>query len=125
MPPGPVVQLYCVQDAEQATALHEQLEFRVSTSIFTSEEQTAVALARRLTTGATFVNRGTSTTSLRLPSVGRGRSTNAVATPTELVRALTVPAALLVDRRPYDDSRFVPGAGTLPASPRDGRTPAE
>jgi acyl-CoA reductase-like NAD-dependent aldehyde dehydrogenase len=115
------VQLYCVQDADQAVDLHEQLEFRVSTSIFTGDEAAAIALSKRLTTGATFVNRGTSTTSLRLPSVGRGRSTNAVATPTELVRALTVPAALLVDRRPYDDSRFVPGAGSLPASPRDGR----
>lgn len=123
-PPGPVVQVYCVHDADHAIALHEQLEYRVSTAIFAGDERHAADVSRQLSTGAVFVNRGTSTTSLRLPAVGRGRSTNAVVPPTELVRQLTVPQALLVDRRPYDETRFVPGAGALPAA-REPRSAAD
>ena len=122
MPPGPTIQVYCVNDLDHAVALHEQRSFRVSAALFTNDERAAAELSRRLTTGAVYVNRGTSTTSLRLPAVGRGRATNAAPTAVELVRVLSLPQALLYDRRPYDSSRFVPGAGSLPVAPENKRT---
>lgn len=118
-PPGPMVQVYCVADDDQMVDLHEQLAYRVSTAIFTGDEMAADVLARRVSTGAAYVNRGTSATSLRLPAVARGKSGNAVPSASELVRALSTPQALLVDRRAYDSSRFVPGAGPLPPSDDD------
>ncbi|MCB9683331.1 MAG: aldehyde dehydrogenase family protein [Alphaproteobacteria bacterium] len=120
-PPGPVLQVYCVNDIDHAVSVHQRLAYRVSTSLFTGDEGAASALAQRLDTGAVYVNRGTSATSLRLPAVGRGRSTNASPAAVELVRALSVPQALLYDRRPYDGSRFVPGAGALPGGAEDRR----
>ncbi|MCB9662779.1 MAG: aldehyde dehydrogenase family protein [Alphaproteobacteria bacterium] len=116
-PPGPMVQVYCVTDTDHMVSLHEQLASRVSAAIFTRDEGGAMELAQRLTTGAVYVNRGTSATSLRMPAVPRGRSTNGVPHGAELVRWLTSPQALLVDRRPFDGSRFVPGAGSLPTAP--------
>lgn len=116
-PPGPVVQVYCVQDVDQAVELHERQAFRVSTAVFTADDTQAERVASRLSTGAVYVNRGTSTLSLKLPAVGRGRASNGVPGAAELVRALSLPQALLFDRRPFDTTRFVPGAGKLPEAP--------
>jgi hypothetical protein len=71
------------------------------------------SLSTRLSTGCINVNRGTIGSSLRLPAVGRGRSSNGIPGDLDLLTFLTLPRATLVDPRPFDASRWVPGTGTI------------
>lgn len=109
-PPGPTLLLYRVADAEEAIALHNQLVYRVSTSVFTNPENPALPdLAARIKTGALNVNRATIGASLRLPSVGLGRASNGIPAGIDLLRFLSTPRAMLLERRPFDPTQVVPG----------------
>lgn len=114
-PVGPLVQVYCVEGWEEAAELHNRLAFRLSTSVFSQAEGPAVErFAQDLSSGCVNVNRGTIGSSLRLPAVGQGRSANGIPADIDLLRFLATPRATLVDRRPFDSSRWVPGTGPVP-----------
>ena len=114
-PVGPTVLVYCVDGWDQAVDLHNQMAFRLSTSVFTDSEGTrATSMSAALRTGCLNINRGTIGSSLRLPSVGQGRSANGIPADIDLLRFLATPSATLVDRRPFDASRWVPGTGPMP-----------
>ena len=76
-PPGPTLLVYRVRDWREAIALHNQVEARISTSLFTDRDNATLDEFReRLRTGALNINRGTIAASLRLPSIGLGTSSN-------------------------------------------------
>lgn len=109
-PPGPTLLLYRVEDWEEAVQLHNQLVYRLSTSLFTDAANPRTEkVASRLKTGSLNLNRGTIGASLRLPSVGLGRSSNGVPAGIDLLRFLSTPRATLAERRPFDPSQVVPG----------------
>jgi succinylglutamic semialdehyde dehydrogenase len=115
-PVGPIVLVYCVEGLDEAVDLHNRTAFRLSTSVFTAPDGgDAPALAAAIDTGCLNINRGTIGSSLRLPAVGQGRSANGIPADIDLLRFLATPRATLVDRRPFDSSRWVPGTGHLPA----------
>lgn len=109
-PPGPVVLVYRVDHWEDAVRLHNKLAFRPATSVFVEPEHDDLGeMVRRLRTGALNINRGTIGSSQRLPSAGLGRSSNGFSGGIDLLRFLTRPRAMLVERRPFDASHMVPG----------------
>ena len=109
-PPGPSLLVYKVGSWEEAVALHNQLVYRVSTSLFLAPESTYIdELANRLKTGSLNVNRGTIGASLRLPAVGLGRASNGIPAGIDLLRFLSTPRSTLVERRAFDPSQAVPG----------------
>lgn len=109
-PPGPTILVYRVNDWEEAAALHNQAAFRLATAVFTNPDNPILGELRdALRTGALNVNRGTIGTSLRLPSLGLGRSSNGVPAGLELMRVVTYPRSSLVESRPFDDTNLVPG----------------
>lgn len=118
-PVGPIVQMYCVDDAESGITLHNRCSARQATSVFTADLESAAALSSRLSTGCLNLNRGTIGSSLRLPAVGRGRASNGVTGDLDIMGFLATPQATLVDRRPFDASRWVPGTGPI-AKPAEG-----
>jgi succinylglutamic semialdehyde dehydrogenase len=109
-PPGPVLLLYRASTWEDAVALHNQAQFRLTASVFCSPNNPALPeLREALRTGAVNLNRGTIGQSLRLPAAALGRASNGVAGGIELLRVLTVPRASLVESRPFDAANLVPG----------------
>lgn len=109
-PPGPSLLVYKVASWEEAVALHNQLVYRVSTSLFLAPDNTYIdELANRLKTGSLNVNRGTIGASLRLPAVGLGRASNGIPAGIDLLRFLSTPRSTLVERRAFDPSQAVPG----------------
>ncbi len=112
--PGPTLRIGVVADVDEAVAVHNALSSRAVTAVFTRDEDAGLSLGRQLSTGGVLINRGPSPTSVRLPVVGRGATSSAFPAPLDLARALTSSVAWQVDHRPYDTSRMVPGAGSLP-----------
>lgn len=109
-PPGPTLLVYRASGWEEATALHNQLIYRVSTSLFTDPDNSLIdEISSRLKTGSLNINRGTIGASLRLPAVGLGRSSNGIPAGIDLLRFLSTPRSTLVERRPFDASQAVPG----------------
>lgn len=109
-PPGPTMLVYRVADWEEAVALHNQLVYRLSTSVFTNPDNERLdEIANRLRTGSLNINRGTIGASLRLPSVGLGRASNGLPAGIDLLRFLSTPRSTLVERRPFDATQTVPG----------------
>lgn len=109
-PPGPILMVYRVASWEEAVALHNKLQFRLSTSLFANPDHPKIdRIISRLKTGSLNVNRGTIGASLRLPAVGLGRSSNGVVGGLDLLRFLSTPRSVLVERRLFDPSQIVPG----------------
>jgi succinylglutamic semialdehyde dehydrogenase len=109
-PPGPLLMLYKVDSWEDAAKLHNKLLFRGSASVFVDPGHREIdEMTRRIRTGALNINRGTIGASQRLPAAGQGRAGNGLSSGVELLRFLTRPRALLVERRPFDPSHMVPG----------------
>lgn len=109
-PPGPTVLVYRVRSWEEAVALHNRLLYRVSTSLFISPDFADLPeLIGRLKSGSLNINRSTIGASLRLPSVGLGRSSNGIPGGIDLLRFLSTPRSTLVEHRPFDPSQAVPG----------------
>lgn len=109
-PPGPLLMVYAVDSWEEGVALHDQLAYRLSTSVFLAPDHPhRDEILVRLHTGCLNVNRGTLGTSMRLAPVGFGRSSNGLGADVDLVRFLAPWRATLVDRRPFDPGRRVPG----------------
>jgi acyl-CoA reductase-like NAD-dependent aldehyde dehydrogenase len=109
-PPGPLLMIYRVEDWEEAVELHNRAAFRLCASLFTRPDNPALPEVKdTLRTGALNLNRGTIGTSLRLPSMGLGRSSNGVAAGMELMRVVTYPRSSLVEARPFDPANLVPG----------------
>ncbi len=109
-PPGPSLLVYRVSSWEEAVALHNQLVYRVATSVFVRPDHGALdEILNRLKTGAVNLNRGTIGASLRLPSVGLGRSSNGLPGGIDLLRFLSTPRSTLVESRPFDPHQVVPG----------------
>jgi len=109
-PPGPQLLVYKVASWQEAAALHNQTAYRLATSVFTSFDSPYLSeLADRLRTGALNINRGTIGASLRLPTVGLGRSSNGVSGGLDLINALTAPRAMLVESRPFEGMPVLPG----------------
>lgn len=109
-PPGPILLVYKVKNWEEACALHNQAAFRLSTSVFTSPGNPLLPeLADRLRTGALNLNRGTIGASIRLPSVGLGRSSNGLSGGVELLDVLTHARSQLVEARPFEVVPRLPG----------------
>ncbi len=109
-PPGPTLLVYRVSGWREAASLHNQCVYRLATSLFTQFDNPALPeLRERLRTGALNINRGTIGASLRLPSVGLGRSTNGVAGGLELLHSLTHPRSQLVESRAFDGMPVLPG----------------
>ncbi len=109
-PPGPLLMVYRVEDWEEGVRLHNRMEFRVATSIFADPDHPEIGeMARRLRTGALNLNRGTIGASQRLPAAGMGRSSNGIPGGIDLLRFLSRPRAMLVERRPFDGTHVVPG----------------
>ncbi len=111
-PPGPTMLLYRVSDWQEAVHLHNQALYRLCASVFTKLDNPHLGeIKEGLRTGALNINRSTIGTSLRLPSVGLGRSGNGVVGGMEMLRVLTYPRAGITDSRPFDASHLVPGVG--------------
>ncbi len=109
-PPGPLLLVYKVANWQEAAALHNQTAYRLSTSIFTRYDSPVLAeLADRIRTGSLNINRGTIGASLRLPTVGLGRSSNGIPSGLELMHALTAPRSMLVEAREFDGMPVLPG----------------
>lgn len=109
-PPGPTLLLYRVPGWEDAVALHNELKYRLSTSLFVKPDHTDLPeMVARLKTGSLNINRGTIGASLRLPAVGLGRSSNGLPGGIDLLRFLSTPRSTLVEGRPFDASNAVPG----------------
>jgi acyl-CoA reductase-like NAD-dependent aldehyde dehydrogenase len=109
-PPGPMLLVYKVANWQEAAALHNQSAYRLATSVFGSLENPVIAELRdRLRTGSLNINRGTIGASLRLPSVGLGRSSNGVPGGIQLLHALTSPRAQLVETRSFEGTPVLPG----------------
>jgi succinylglutamic semialdehyde dehydrogenase len=109
-PPGPIVLLYRVENWEDGVRLHNQISARPATSVFVAPDHPDLnEMMRRLRTGAVNINRGTIGASQRLPSAGLGRSSNGLSSGIDLLRFLTRPRAMLIERRPFDPSHVVPG----------------
>lgn len=109
-PAGPTLLVYRVGSWEEGVALHNQLVYQLSTSLFAQPDHPALEeVLNRLKTGAVNINRGTIGASLRLPSVGLGRASNGLPSGIDLLRFLSTPRSTLVERRPFDPSQVVPG----------------
>jgi len=109
-PPGPTLLVYCADSWEEAAALHNRFAFRNTVSVFADPEWPHLShLLDQLDTGSIHVNRATIGSSLRLPSAGRGRSSNHYPSGIDLLRFMTAPRSTLVDTRPFDPARLVPG----------------
>lgn len=109
-PPGPTLLIYKVADLEEAARLHNKLAFRPVVSLFARGDGHQVAEARDLLrSGALNVNRSTVGSSMRLPAVGLGRSSNGLSGGLELMRVVTYPRASLIEQRPFDPANVVPG----------------
>jgi succinylglutamic semialdehyde dehydrogenase len=109
-PPGPQLLVYKVSSWQEAAALHNQTAYRLATSVFTRFDSPILSeLADRLRTGALNINRGTIGASLRLPTVGLGRSSNGQSGGLELIHAMTAPRAMLVESRPFEGMPVLPG----------------
>ncbi len=109
-PPGPMLLVYKVSSWREAAALHNQAVFRLATSLFTRLESPVLGEMRdRLRTGALNINRGTIGASLRLPSMGLGRSSNGMPAGLELLYTLSHPRSMLVEARPFAGMPVLPG----------------
>jgi succinylglutamic semialdehyde dehydrogenase len=109
-PPGPTLLIYKVSNWEEAVALHNQCAFRASTSLFCRGDAPYLGEVRdRLRTGGLNINRGSIGASLRLPSVGLGRSSNGISGGLELVQVLSHPRSQLIETRPFTGSPVLPG----------------
>ena len=109
-PPGPILMVYRVNEVEEAAAIHNQAAFRLSTAVFTHPENPVLGeLKEMVRTGSLNINRGTIGTSLRLPSIGVGRSANGIPAGIELMRVVTYPRTSILETRPFDDTNLVPG----------------
>lgn len=109
-PPGPMLLVYKVANWQEAAALHNQTAYRLATSVFTRFDSPILSeFADRLRSGALNINRGTIGASLRLPTVGLGRSSNGVSGGLELIHAMTAPRAMLVESRPFEGMPVLPG----------------
>lgn len=109
-PPGPTLLVYCADTWEEAVALHNRFAFRNTASVFADPDWPDLPyMLEALDTGSVHVNRATIGSSLRLPSAGRGRSSNHYPSGIDLLRFMTAPRSTLVDSRPFDPGRLVPG----------------
>lgn len=109
-PPGPLLLVYRVSNWEEAAALHNQCVFRIATSLFTRPDNPVIHEMRdRLRTGALNINRGTIGASLRLPSIGLGRSSNGAPGGLEVLNLLTQPRSQLMETRPFQGMPALPG----------------
>jgi len=109
-PPGPLLMLYKVEDWQEAVQIHNELAFRPATALFVDPEHSELTeMVRGLLTGALNINRGSIGSSQRLPAAGVGRASNAISGGVELLRFLSRPRAMLVERRPFDPNHVVPG----------------
>ena len=108
-PPGPMLLVYRVATWQEAAALHNQTAYRLATSVFGALDSPVMGELRdRLRTGALNINRGTIGASLRLPSIGLGRSSNGMPTGLQLLQVLTSPRAQLVETRPFEGNPVLP-----------------
>jgi succinylglutamic semialdehyde dehydrogenase len=109
-PAGPTLLLYKVKDWEEAVALHNRLFYRLTTSLFVAQDFPDLPeIVGRLKTGALNINRATISGSMRLQSVGLGRSSNGLPGGVDLVRFLSTPRCTLVENRPFDATQVAPG----------------
>jgi succinylglutamic semialdehyde dehydrogenase len=109
-PPGPTLLVYKVADWSQAVALHNQVEARISTSLFIDQDNPILdEFKERLRTGALNINRGTIGASLRLPSVGLGTSSNGVGGGVNLLHQVTHPRSQLTETRGFQSLPKLPG----------------
>ncbi|MCK6503835.1 aldehyde dehydrogenase family protein [Myxococcota bacterium] len=109
-PPGPTLLVYKAKSWEEAAALHNQATYRLATSLFTSLDNPLLPeIGDRLKTGALNVNRSTIGASMRLPSVGLGRSSNGVPSGLELLTVVTHARSQLVESRPFETIARLPG----------------
>lgn len=109
-PPGPMILIYKVRGWREAAALHNQAVFRLASALFTQLDNPELDQVRdRLRTGALNINRGTIGASLRLPSIGLGRSSNGVAAGLGLLHSFTHARAQLVESRPFGGMPVLPG----------------
>ncbi len=119
-PPGPILLVYRVPDAQSAVELHNRAVYRRVCSVFTTRGGAELAeVVEGLRTGAINVNRSTLAASLRLPTRAVGRASNGAPEGVELVRSLTWPRAWTVDQRPFDPAVTLPGTGYAPAEPEE------
>jgi succinylglutamic semialdehyde dehydrogenase len=117
-PPGPMLLVYKVPDWQQAVALHNQIDARISTSIFVDPDDPNLRDIRdRLRTGALNINRGTIGASLRLPSVGLGTSSNGINGGVELLKFLSHPRSQLTEVRRFETLPKLPGINWADESP--------
>ena len=109
-PPGPTLLVYRVSDWQEGVALHNQVEARISTSVFTAPDNPVLPDIRdRLRTGALNINRGTIGASLRLPAVGMGTSSNGVLGGLNVLETLTHPRSQLTETRDFEGLPKLPG----------------
>ena len=121
-PPGPTLLVYQVDNWEEAIALHNRLVYRPAAALFVDPEHPYLdEMKQRVETGALNINRGTISSSMRLPSTSRGRSSNGYSGGLELLRFLSTQRSVLEDTRAFDPEVALPGMdwGNLSDEPTD------
>lgn len=109
-PPGPTLLVYKVKSWEEAAALHNQGSYRLATSLFTTLDNPRLSeISDRLRTGALNINRSTIGASMRLPSVGLGRSSNGLSGGLGLLQIVTHARSQLIESRPMSAIARLPG----------------
>lgn len=114
--PGPAIRVWTARDVDEAVALHEGMASRPATAVFSSDEGQLDRLRRRLTAGTLWWNRAPSPYAARLAGAARGTGSGGFPPILDLPAALVTRQVWVVDRRPYDATRLVTGAGPLPAA---------
>lgn len=100
-PPGPSLLIYKVSTAAEAISLYNRLRYRPCVALYTDKSLADLqALASTLKAGAININRGATSSSMRLPAVPHGHSSNGLSSGLNLLSSLSTPRAYLVEARP-------------------------
>ena len=101
IPPGPSLLIYKVSTASEAVSLYNQLRYRPCVALYIDSTQTALnTLTSTIKTGSVNVNRGTTSRSMRLPATPHGHSSNGLSSGLNLLAALSIPRAYVVEAQP-------------------------
>lgn len=115
LPAGPSLQVWVVEDEDAAVEAASGLSYRGVVSVFGGDSRVDT-LCRSLPYGVVHIDRATVGGSSRLSSVPRGQASNGWPGGADLLRFFAPGRAVVVDGRPMDEARQVPGMGPLPSS---------
>ncbi|MCB9741674.1 MAG: aldehyde dehydrogenase family protein [Alphaproteobacteria bacterium] len=116
-PPGPILQIYRVNEIDEAIALHNQCAARRVTALFPPPDTKVLQdVVDRLRTGSVLINQATTSSTQPLPSTGLGRASSGEPDGVHLVRTLTYARAVKTTEKAFDPAKVLPGTNWRPMS---------